>query len=207
MPEPVRAAGTALWRPGPDGPLVAVVHRPRYDDWSLPKGKLEPGEHPAAAAARETLEETGHTARLGRGLGSSAYDVLVDGVPTPKTVRWWAAEATGGAFVPGPEVDALRWLPVASARALLTAGRDTAVLDGLVGAPAGAAVLLLVRHGRAGRRGSWTARTTRARWTPPGRLRPTRWPTCWPCGARRSWCPRRRCAAPRPWHRSRRGSG
>jgi 8-oxo-dGTP pyrophosphatase MutT (NUDIX family) len=156
VPEPVRAAGTALWRPGPDGPQVAVVHRPRYDDWSLPKGKLEPGEHPAAAAVRETFEETGHGAVLGRSLGTSAYDVLAAGRAVPKVVQWWAARSTGGQFLPGDEVDQLLWLEVPAARRLLTAGRDVAVLDALAATPPSAATVLLVRHARAGTRQDWS---------------------------------------------------
>ena len=69
------------------------MHRPRYDDWSLPKGKLEPGEHPLLGALREVREETGFAAVAGRGLGASAYRVLLDGREVPKTVRWWALRA------------------------------------------------------------------------------------------------------------------
>lgn len=151
----VRAAGGVLWRTGEDGPEVALVHRPRYDDWSLPKGKLEPGEHPLEAAVREVREETGATAVAGRALGCSRYDVLVAGRRTPKTVDWWALRCVEEGFVPGREVDALRWLPVPAARALLTAGRDTQVLDALDRTPLLPGVLALVRHGSAGRRGSW----------------------------------------------------
>jgi 8-oxo-dGTP pyrophosphatase MutT (NUDIX family) len=77
MPDPapaeVRSAGAVLWRPGPAGPEVAVIHRERYDDWSFPKGKREPGEHPVATAVREVAEETGVQVTLGRPLGQSSY--------------------------------------------------------------------------------------------------------------------------------------
>jgi 8-oxo-dGTP diphosphatase len=151
----VRAAGGVLWRPGPDGPQVAVVHRPRYDDWSLPKGKLEPGEHPLQGALREVAEETGCTSRAGRRLGTSRYAVVVDGQWADKTVRWWTLQCAEGAFVPGDEVDALRWLPVAQARDLLSVDLDRHVLDAFVLAPPALDLLVLVRHGRAGRRRDW----------------------------------------------------
>jgi 8-oxo-dGTP diphosphatase len=102
----IEAAGGLLWRRDTRGRVqVALVHRPRYDDWSLPKGKLMPGEHPAAAAVREIEEETGQTAVLGRPLPTDRY--LVDGVP--KTVRYWAAHARGGSFRPNAEVDGVVW--------------------------------------------------------------------------------------------------
>jgi 8-oxo-dGTP diphosphatase len=153
----VLAAGGVLWRPadGPDGIEVALVHRPRYDDWSLPKGKLNPGELPLAGALREVREETGWTAVAGRTLGTSRYEVLLDGRLVPKTVRWWALRATDGAFTASDEVDELRWLPPAGAEALLTAGRDVAPLRLLVSAGLATTTVVLVRHGRAGERAAW----------------------------------------------------
>lgn len=157
----VLAAGGVLWRPAP-GPAagagaveVAVVHRPRYDDWSLPKGKLDPGEIPLLGALREVREETGSTAVPGRTLGQSRYEVLVNGKRGSKTVRWWAMRAGEGEFVPGSEVDELRWLPPRQAGRLLTAGRDQAPLRLLVRAGLGLATVLLVRHGRAGDKAHW----------------------------------------------------
>ncbi|GAA0413994.1 NUDIX hydrolase [Streptomyces luteireticuli] len=118
----VLAAGCVLWRrSGPSGVEVAVIHRPKYDDWSLPKGKLKRGEEAWAGALREVLEETGMACRLGPPLPTVRY-VLADG--RWKEVRYWAAEATGGAFAPNREVDEVRWLPPAAARALLTQDRD-----------------------------------------------------------------------------------
>jgi phosphohistidine phosphatase SixA/8-oxo-dGTP pyrophosphatase MutT (NUDIX family) len=153
----VLAAGGVLWRPagGPDGIEVAVVHRPRYDDWSLPKGKLTGGELPLVGALREVHEETGWAAVAGRTLGTSRYEVLLDGVLVPKTVRWWALRATDGGFTPSDEVDELRWLAPASAEALLTAHRDVAPLRLLVSAGLGTTTVVLVRHGRAGERATW----------------------------------------------------
>lgn len=106
------AAGAVLWRPDEDdsnevaAPLVAVVHRPRYDDWSLPKGKVDPGETEPVTAVREVLEETGYASELGRRLAAVSYPIE-SGV---KHVRYWAARAVGGEFTPNGEVDELVWL-------------------------------------------------------------------------------------------------
>jgi 8-oxo-(d)GTP phosphatase len=151
----VRAAGGVLWRPGGDAVEVAVVHRPRYDDWSLPKGKLDAGELEVEAAARELREETGWSGVVGRSLGRSRYEVLADGVPVPKSVHWWAVRATAGAFTPSDEVDELRWLPPEDAAALVTRPDDAVVLDRFTAAPADTRTLLLVRHGSAGSRDDW----------------------------------------------------
>lgn len=151
MPD-VLAAGAVLWRPSPEGPSeVAVVHRPRYDDWSLPKGKLHPGESFAAAAAREVLEETGHTVRLGARLGDTNYRVEQG----EKVVRYWGALATGGAFEPNDEVDELRWLAPDPARELLSYAHDVGVLDRFRAVDPPPEPLLLVRHAKAGDRASW----------------------------------------------------
>lgn len=124
---PVLAAGAVLWRRSPvDGGLeIALVHRPRYDDWSHPKGKLKPGESAAAAALREVKEETGQDCLLGDPLPSAYY--LVAG--RPKHVRYWAAEATGGGFTPNHEVDRVVWLPPVAARHRLTHERDRPLID------------------------------------------------------------------------------
>lgn len=123
----VRAAGGVVWRAGDDGPEVLVVHRPRYDDWSLPKGKLDPGETWEQAAVREVHEETGVVAVLGPELDGVEYD---DHDGRPKQVRYWAMTvATAGVFDAGDEVDALAWLDVDDATARLTYPRDRTVLD------------------------------------------------------------------------------
>ncbi|MFI8325937.1 NUDIX hydrolase [Streptomyces sp. NPDC085529] len=128
---PVLAAGCVLWRPAAgDGRAIeiALVHRPKYDDWSHPKGKRKRGESAEACALREVLEETGHHCELGPRLPTVRY--AVDG--RPKEVAYWAARALDGTFVPGPEVDRLRWLPPAEARTRLTQPRDRALLEALL---------------------------------------------------------------------------
>jgi 8-oxo-dGTP diphosphatase len=151
----VRAAGGVLWREVDGQLLVAVVHRPRYDDWSLPKGKLEPDELEAAAAVREVQEETGFSCVVGRGLGITRYRVLDQGRDRPKRVRWWALEARDGTFVPDAEVDRLDWLTVPQAARRVTAGTDDGTLQRFASCPARTSTVLLVRHGLAGRRDEW----------------------------------------------------
>jgi len=119
----VRAAGGVVR--DRDG-RVALVHRPKYDDWTLPKGKLDPGETFEAAAVREVEEETGLRARLVRELPASEY---LDPKGRPKRVRYWLMEIeSDGGFAPGKEVDELRWLALQEALALLTYDRDREVL-------------------------------------------------------------------------------
>ncbi|MBO0917556.1 NUDIX hydrolase [Streptomyces sp. NBC_01260] len=123
MSTTVRAAGCVLWRrvPAPGaGVELCLVHRPRYDDWSFPKGKLKRGESPRDAALREVLEETGHHCVPGAVLPTARY--LANG--RPKEVTYWAAEATAGAFSPNDEVDRIVWLPPAAAGERLTQKRD-----------------------------------------------------------------------------------
>jgi 8-oxo-dGTP diphosphatase len=126
----VQAAGCVLWRRSPVGGEleICLVHRPKYDDWSHPKGKLRRDEDPLAGALREVAEETGHRAVAGAPLPT--VDYVANG--RPKRVRYWAAEATGGAFAPNAEVDRILWLPPAAARSRLTRPRDRALLDALL---------------------------------------------------------------------------
>ncbi|MGI5196902.1 NUDIX hydrolase [Streptomyces sp. CA-288835] len=119
----VRAAGCVLWRHSTSGHGIelALVFRPKWADWSWPKGKLKQGETARSAAVREVLEETGMTCRLGTELPSAHY---TDHQGRPKTVRYWAAEAISGTFEPNEEVSALDWLTPQAARERLTQDRD-----------------------------------------------------------------------------------
>jgi 8-oxo-dGTP diphosphatase len=122
----VRAAGGVVCRPGPAGRVeVAVIHRPSQDDWTLPKGKLEPGETAEEAALREVWEETGLKVRFVRPLGCTSY---VDRRGRDKVVFYWVMWAEGGRFTPTGEVDELRWLTVEEAGELLTYSADRALL-------------------------------------------------------------------------------
>ena len=153
----IRAAGALLWRPGRDGPEVALVHRQRYDDWSLPKGKALPGEHVLLTAVREVAEETGVRVVLGRRLPSTHYQQHGN---QPKTVDYWAAKAADGpqpGFVPNDEVDEVDWLAMPAARERLSYPHDHRVLDEFAAGPPDTTPVTLVRHASAGSKGRWRA--------------------------------------------------
>jgi 8-oxo-dGTP diphosphatase len=123
----VRAAGGIVWRAGEGGvPEVLVVHRPKYSDWSFPKGKREEGETDEETALREVEEETGLTCHLGPELPGTSY---IDRKGRPKAVRYFVMTIVDGQFVPSDEVDEVQWLRLPAARALLTYDRDREVLD------------------------------------------------------------------------------
>ncbi len=125
----IEAAGGVVWRRGAKGPLeVLLVHRPRYDDWSLPKGKLDRRETHRQAALREVEEETGLRCRLHEELPEVRY---VDRKGRPKRVRYWSMEPISGSFEPNDEVDEVRWLPLDDADRSLSHSHDTAVLAGM----------------------------------------------------------------------------
>jgi 8-oxo-dGTP pyrophosphatase MutT (NUDIX family) len=134
VPEPedvVRAAGGVVWRELRRGAEVALVHRPKHDDWSLPKGKLDPGESHEEAALREVEEETGSSCRLGPALGHVRYPGPRG---RPKEVRYWLMEPLEGAFEPSREVDEMRWLPPDEALEALTHASDREVMRRAVAA-------------------------------------------------------------------------
>ena len=130
----VRAAGGAVWRWGASDIEVLLIHRPRYDDWTLPKGKVKEGEDEDEAALREVAEETGLECELGAELATTRYE---DARGRPKVVRYWAMEVYGPAevpFHPNDEVDKLAWLDIERAVDRLTYERDREVLEALMDA-------------------------------------------------------------------------
>ncbi len=132
MSDVVQAAGGVVWRPGADGEVeVLVIHRPKYDDWSLPKGKLDAGEDHPTAALREVEEETGLACRLGSPLGLLWYE---DRRGRPKEVRYWAMTVVSGGFAPNREVDELRWVPLARLGQVLSHAHDAEIAARLPGA-------------------------------------------------------------------------
>ena len=132
MARRIHAAGGVIQREGESGDVeVALIHRPKYEDWSLPKGKLEAGESHEQAALREVEEETGLTCRLGRELQPVSY---VDPKGRPKTVRYWEMTVVSGDFRVNREVDELRWLALDDAAEKLTHGRDRDVIAEVSGA-------------------------------------------------------------------------
>jgi 8-oxo-dGTP diphosphatase len=158
-----RAAGAVLSRRAAGDPgapaSIALIHRPRYDDWSLPKGRLRAGEAAAVAAVRELGEETGRRAALQARLGTVAYR----GALGAKLVEFFAARDLGPGPAPDDEADEVRWLSVAEARSLASYDSDRAVLDRFADIGPITATVVLVRHARAGKR---------ERWGGPDELRP-----------------------------------
>lgn len=168
----IHAGGAVLWRRRDgDGEVeLAIIHRPRYDDWSLPKGKVDHAETIQAAAVREIREETGFPAVLGRRLRTVTYPIEYRGTTATKVVHYFAARAgNGGVFEPGDEVDELRWLPVRAVRDLLTYRWDQDVLDRFLALPPNPMVVLLVRHAKAGVRAEWAADDDLRPLTEPGK--------------------------------------
>jgi 8-oxo-(d)GTP phosphatase len=153
MTEATLAAGAAIWRPaaapGSGDAEVLLVHRPAYDDWSLPKGKSEPNEHILLTAVRETWEETCVRPVLGPRLPTVEYISW----GRPKQVSYWSAFSSGHDAAPGNEIDAVSWLPLAQAREQLADTHDDPVISAL--RPRETVPLILVRHASAGRKADW----------------------------------------------------
>lgn len=140
---------------------MLLVHRPKYDDWSFPKGKQDPGEHVVVTAVREIQEETGLIVRLGRPLTPQYYEVSAG---RSKVVNYWVARLDPAhkktAFIPNSEVDEIRWLPVAAAAQRLSYLDDVEILDQFRSQPKRTTALVIVRHGTAQRRASWSGPDT-----------------------------------------------
>lgn len=132
MTESVRAAGGIVVRQRNGRQEVLVVHRPRYDDWSFPKGKLAAGETDEDCALREVEEETGLRCRLDRELATISY---VDRRGRLKTVRYWVMAPLGGAFTAGHEVDDAQWVTHDEAEGVLTYARDRDLLERICATP------------------------------------------------------------------------
>jgi 8-oxo-dGTP diphosphatase len=150
----IKAAGAVAWRPGRNTePEILLVHRRKYDDWSLPKGKMEPGEPLPLTAVREVFEEGGARLVLGRRLTSVRYKVS----GRPKRVHYWAARVTAAdtGAVPNDEVDRVTWLPADKAREVVSYPQDVTVLDDFDSAPADTVPLILLRHAKAVAKGRW----------------------------------------------------
>jgi 8-oxo-dGTP diphosphatase len=125
----VRAAGGLVWRRAADGALeVVLVHRPEYDDWSFPKGKLHEGEDERSAALREVEEETGLRCRLGTEIGTTRY---VDSKGRTKTVRYFEMTLAGGTLAAAHEIDDARWVAAGEAPSVLSYERDLKLLEAL----------------------------------------------------------------------------
>lgn len=150
----IRAAGGVLWRSSASGTVeVALVHRPEYEDWSLPKGKLRRGEHPLVTACREVTEETGVQAIAGKRLEVEHYNTARG----PKAVEYWAMHGPDAPFRPTREVDHVAWVPLADARRLDYQGDAYAIdaLGALGGSVRSSTAVLLVRNARAVPAGQW----------------------------------------------------
>jgi 8-oxo-(d)GTP phosphatase len=143
----VLAAGGVLWRGDPRSPEVALVHRPHYDDWSIPKGKAKSGEHLLVTALREIAEETGHVVRVGPRLTTVRYRVTSGRRQATKAVTYWSMRCAGGAFAPNREVDRIEWLPVEAAERRVASSGDRVVLDAFQRSRRDTEPLLLVRPG------------------------------------------------------------
>ncbi len=158
-PRDVLAAGAVVFRPGRQ---VLLVHRPKYDDWSFPKGKLDPGEHATTAAVREVEEETGLRVRLGVPLRSQRYEVLAG----MKTVFYWVARVVDHDrvhdYVANDEIDEVAWLPYEEALVRLTYEHDRQTLAEAKPLRRRTRAVVLLRHAQARPRKSW-ARDDRLR--------------------------------------------
>lgn len=164
MSHTIKAAGAVLWRGSPEAPEVALIHRGRYNDWTFPKGKLDPGEHTIVAAVREVWEETGSRIRLGPPLPRREYRQGAD----TKRVDYWCGEYLDGAFEPNDEVDALEWMSVDQARHQLTHAGDQPIIEAFELATLTTVPVVMVRHALAEPRGNFAGDDRLRPLTPEG---------------------------------------
>ncbi len=152
----VVAAGAVVTRKGPRGREVLLVHRPKYDDWSFPKGKQDPGEHVTATAVREVLEETGVEIRLGRPLRPQLYPVSGGRM---KTVHYWVGHVLGdediSTYAANAEIDDLGWFGLKDAVGRLTYLDDIDLLEQYRAHRKATTALVVLRHAKATKRGHW----------------------------------------------------
>ena len=150
----IRAAGALLWRENSDLAIeVALIHRPRYDDWSLPKGKLEIGETALQCAYREVLEETGIRASFTRHLGAVEYEESGQ----QKRVKYWAAYCAldQSDFIANDEVDQMKWLPATQALEQATHDSDKSIIEKFMSEEQHTDTLIILRHTKSLERGDW----------------------------------------------------
>ena len=152
------SAGAVVARRNAGSTEVLLVHRPKYDDWSFPKGKVDPGEHVVATAVREVAEETGLDIRLGPPLGTQRY-LVANGTPKPKDVHYWSGRVVGdddvSTYAPNDEVDQVTWLSTEDARERLTYAYDRDTLAEFEAVRKKTYPLVVLRHARARSRRSW----------------------------------------------------
>ncbi|NBY51358.1 MAG: NUDIX hydrolase [Actinobacteria bacterium] len=154
----IQAAGAIVWRRNESDAIeIALVHRPKYDDWSIPKGKVEGEESLIACAYREVVEETGFAVRFGQSLGSAHYEV--NGLP--KTVTYWSARLLGEQGKPNPEeVDAVRWMSCEEAKEQLGRDSDRQIVETFQSIEPDTKPLILLRHAKAIERQEWAGEDT-----------------------------------------------
>lgn len=150
----IRAAGALLWRENSQLEIeIALIHRPRYGDWSLPKGKVDDGETTLQCAYREVFEETGVKAQFTRELGSVEYQESGES----KRVKYWAAKAplSSQQFIVNEEVDEIRWLTPADATTLASHDSDKSIIENFISQEPRTDTLIILRHTKALERGDW----------------------------------------------------
>jgi 8-oxo-(d)GTP phosphatase len=161
----IAAAGGLVWRVRDTAMEVALVHRPRYDDWTLPKGKLEPGESELECAVREVAEELGSQVAVQRRMGRSRYTVCT----SAKSVAYWVMRHVDGGFAANREVDRVAWLRPGRARKQLSYDVDRAVLADFASVPVPDSIIVLLRHAKAGKRSQWSGADSLRPLDPAGR--------------------------------------